>query len=326
MKKDKSQYSQRFVMSSSHVDKHGTVMTKEALESALKFINGNRKPHLGLEHNQTFPPLGRISNGEVIQGEDGEYYLVADQEYFDTVESLTLQNGLELIRESFSGENFPFVECEFEAREKIEILYDSVNFHSYQRGKDFVRELEDNSEIEFKGSEFMRKSEIPDPEIIVRLTEILVIAIGIGLRKIPEKLGEAIGDDLAKFYKLLTTTIKKSISELRPKNQPIHFIVELPIEKTLVELIVTTRNSDIAINAYKKEIIKNLKQEIEICIRNFDAEKIQYCLNDENRWELNYLLTKDGKVIGTKKSFKKRDDFFQEMVKNKMIKGKKNNA
>lgn len=306
MKQDKPKYSQRFVMSSSHVDKHGTVMTKEALESALKFINGKRKPRLGLDHNQTFPPLGRINNGEVIQGEDGAYYLVADQEYFDTVESLTLQNGLELIRESFTDENFPFVECEFESCEKIEILYDSVNFDSYQSGKKFIKDLEENSAIDFKGSEFMRKSEIPDPEIIVRLTEILVIAIGIGLRKIPEKLGEAIGDDLVKFYKLLTNTIKKSISELRPKNQPIHFIVELPVEKTKVELVVTTRNSDTAINAYKKEIIKNLKQEIEICIKSFNAEKIQYCLNEENKWELNYLLTKDGKVIGTKKSFKKR--------------------
>lgn len=313
-------------MSSSHVDKHGTVMTKEALESALEFINGKRKPRLGLDHNQTFPPLGRINNGEVIRGEDGAYYLVADQEYFDTVESLTLQNGLELVRESFADENFPFVECEFKSSENIEILYDSVNFASYQSGKKFIKDLEENSEINFKGSEFMRKSEIPDPEIIVRLTEVLVIAIGIGLRKIPEKIGEAIGDDLAKFYKLLSNTIKRSISELRPKNQPIHFIVELPVEETKVELIATTRNTDIAINAYKKEIIKNLKREIEICIKSFNAEKIQYCLNEENKWELNYLLTKDGKVIGTKKSFKKRDDFFQEMVKNQKGKGKKNNA
>jgi hypothetical protein len=326
MGKDKPKFSQRIVMSSSHVDKHGTVMTKEALESALKFINGARKPRLGLEHNQTFPPLGRISNGEVIKGGDGAYYLVADQEYFDTLESLTLPSGLELIRESFSGENFPFVECESKPREQIEILYDSVNFDSYQNGKDFIKELQDSSEIEFNGSEIMRKSEIPDPEIVFRLTEILVFAIGLGLRKIPEKLGEAIGDDLVKFYKLFTNAIKKSISELNPKNKPIHFIVELPIEKTIVDLVVTTRNPDVAIKAYKKDTIKKLKQEIEICITSLNAEKVQYFLNEENKWELNYLLTKDGKVIGTKKSFKKRDDFFQEMIKKQMDKGEKNNA
>lgn len=200
MNKNQSKYSQRIILSSSHLDKHGTVILREALESTLVIINGNRKPRLGLEHNQTFPPLGRINNGEVSRGEDGEYYLVADQEFFDLKERLTLSNGLELIRESFSGENFPFAECKFESHEVIEILYDPVNFDSYQNSKDFIKELIDSTEIEFKDSELMRKSEIPDPEIIIRITEILAIAIGIGFRKIPEKLCEAIGDDLVKFY------------------------------------------------------------------------------------------------------------------------------
>ena len=172
----------------------------------------------------------------------------------------------------------------------------------------------------------MRKSEIPDPEIIIRLTEILGIAIGLGLRKIPEKLGEAIGDDLVKFYKLITRIIKKSVSELRPKNQPIHFIVEIPIENSFVEFIVTTRNPDVAIKAFDKEIISKLRQDVEISIDSFDAEKIQYILNENHNWELNYLLTKDGKVIGTKKSLKRRDDFFQNMVEKQMTKDEKNNA
>ena len=326
MKDNKAKYSTRFVMSSTHIDKHGTMMTKEALESGLKYINGIRKPRLGLEHNQTIPPLGRINNGEIIQGEDGAYYLVADQEFFDFKESVTLSNGLELIRESFSGENFPFVECQFEPINKIEILYDFVNFESCEKGKKFIEELRTNSEIEFEGSMFARKSGIPDPEIIIRVTEIIGIALGIGLRKIPEKLGEAIGEDLAQFYRLFSNTIKKSISELLPKNQPIHFIVEIPVDKSLVELIATTRNPDIAIKAYDKKVISKLKQDIEISIKTFNAEKVQYCLNEENNWELNYMLTKDGKVIGTKKSFKKRDNFFQKMVEKQKARNKKNNA
>ena len=324
MTKNKTKYSERVVMSTTHLDKHGTIMTKEALESALKFINGDRKPRLGLEHNQTFPPLGRINNGEVFQGKDGEYYLLADQEYFDKVERIKLLNGLELFRHSFSEENYPFAECDFKSIDKIEILYDPANIENYRKGQSFIQDLKKGSKIEFNGAEFMRKSEIPDPEIIIRLTEILGIALGIGLRKIPEKLGEAIGNDLVEVYKLLKKTIKKSISELIPKTKPIHFIVEIPIEQSLVELIVTTRNPDVAINAYKEGVLSQLKQEIEISIKTFNAEKVQYFLNEDNEWELNYLLTKDGKVIGTKKSFKKRDDFFQEMVK--IQQEKENNA
>jgi len=326
MENDKAKLSRRIVMSSTHIDKHRTKMTKEALESGLEFINGDRKPRLGLEHNQTLPPLGRINNGEVVQGDDGEYYLVADQEFFDIQESIILSNGLALIIESFSDKNFPFVECEFEEIDKIKIKYDFVNFESYQKGKEFITELQKNSEVEFDGSVFSRKSAIPDPEIIIRITEVLGIALGIGLRKIPEKLGDAIGEDLAKFYRLLSNTIKKSVLELLPKNQPIHFIVEIPFEKSLVELIVTTRNPDIALNAYNREAISKLRSDMDVLINTFNAEKIQYFLNENNIWELNYMLTKEGKVIGTKKSFKRRNDFFQEMIEKQNEIDKKNNA
>lgn len=326
MNEKKAKYSQRYVLSSSNVDKHGHIITKQALESSLKFINGQRKPRLGLDHNRNFPPMGRINNGEVIE-KDGAYYLIADQEYFDVSKTVILSNGCELIEMSFSDENFPFTECEMETIETIEIQIDPINLGSFENGQSFLNELKLESDLEIKGSEFIRKSEIPDPEIILKLTEIIGIALGIGLRKLPEKLGEAIGDDLAKFYKLISTAVRKSVKEMIPKNRPIHFVVEIPINKTILELIVTTRNPDTAINAYKKEEIEKLKNELEFSVKNLNAEKIQFFFNEENKWEINYILASDGRVIGTKKSFKKRDDYFQKMVeKQKEKKVKKNNA
>lgn len=325
MSEKKTKYSQRYVLSSSNIDKHGHIMTKEVLESSLKFINGERKPRLGLDHNRNFPPMGRINNGEVIE-KDGAFYLVADQEYFDVSKSATLENGLELIEMSFSDENFPFIECEFEPIETIEVQIDPINLGSFENGQKFLNEIKSESDLEIKGSEFIRKSEIPDPEIVLKLTEIIGIALGIGLRKIPEKLGEAIGEDLVKFYKLIGKTIRKSVKEMIPKNKPIHFVVEIPINKTKVELIVTTRNPDIAIMAYKKENIEKLKEEIETSINHLKAEKIQFFFNKENKWEINYILASDGKVIGTKKSFKKRDEYFQKMVEKQKKRNKKDNA
>lgn len=322
MNEKKTIHSQRYVLSSSNIDKHGHVMTKEALESSLKFINGKRKARLGLDHNRNFPPMGRINNGEVIE-KDGVFYLVADQEYFDISKTAILENGLELIEMSFSDENFPFTECEFEPTETIEIQIDPINLGSFENGQEFLSDLKSESDLEIKGSEFFRKSEIPDPEIILKLTEIIGIALGIGLRKIPEKLGEAIGDDLVKFYKLIGKAIRKSVKEMIPKNRPIHFVVEIPIKKSIVELIVTTRNPDVAINAYKKEVIENLKKEIETSIKQLKAEKIQFFFNEENKWEINYILTSNGKVIGTKKSFKKRDEYFQKMVEKQKKRNKK---
>ena len=228
---------------------------------------------------------------------------------------------------SFSDENFPFIESEFEQIEIIEIQIDPINLGgSFENGQAFINDLKTESGLEIKGSEFIRKSEIPDPEIVIKLTEIIGFALGIGFRKIPEKLAESIGDDLVKVYKLIKKSIHKSVNELNPKNRPIHFIVEIPVEKAKLELIVTTRNPDFAINAYKKETIENLKEEIEYSIKKLNAEKIQFFYNETNKWEINYILASDGKVIGTKKSFEKRDDYFQKMVEEQKENEKENNA
>jgi len=38
----------------------------------------------------------------------------------------------------------------------------------------------------------------------------------------------------------------------------------------------------------------------------FGAARIQYLLNNNGEWEFNYLLTANGAVIGTEKSFDRR--------------------
>lgn len=69
---------QKITVSSTHLDSQGYMMTKEALESMLPYLNGKRKVRLGLEHIRTFPPFGVIMNGEIVQGNDDHFYLTAE--------------------------------------------------------------------------------------------------------------------------------------------------------------------------------------------------------------------------------------------------------
>ncbi|MEM6641830.1 MAG: hypothetical protein AAF616_02525 [Bacteroidota bacterium] len=105
---------QQIVLSTTHFDRHGEMMTKEALEMGAETINSGRRPRIGVEHDMTLPPLGRISNAEVIQGEDGEYYLVAYQEFFDSAEEIKLDDGEIVVREYFSIGGTPFAEVKTE--------------------------------------------------------------------------------------------------------------------------------------------------------------------------------------------------------------------
>jgi hypothetical protein len=213
----------KIVLSTTHVDRHGTKMSKEALESAIDLINGSVKPRLGLEHDMTLPPLGRINDAEVIQGDDGEHYLVGHYEYYEKREAISLKDGSILIKEKFIDETHKFAEVEKDAPDITRILFDRVNFEEYEDADKFIEELKEETEVEFSSIEIMRKSFIPDPEIVIELSKVAVAYFFSAkiLPKIAEKVSEDVSEDIANVYKLIKTTVVKATKRLIPKNRPI---------------------------------------------------------------------------------------------------------
>lgn len=315
---------QQIVLSSTHVDSHGMMMTKEALDNSAEMINSGRNPRLGLEHDMSFPPLGRITNAEVIQGKDGEYYLVAYQEYFDNRKQTTLEDGTVLYKEYFNEGGKPFTESKPEPKEKVEFKTDPVNFENRDSLEEFVDEIRQESNLDFDKELLLRKSVLPDPEIVIQVTSIIAVAIGVIKSKVTEKLGEAIGDDIANFYKFLRASAIGMIKRAIPKNKPITFVVEVH-DEIIVELIIKSNNPDEVVSAFTYDTLSKIQEKIISSKNYFNAEKIQFSFNEEKSWELNYMLTKDGATIGTKKAFDRRDKAFSELV-NKMIEKNDNNA
>jgi hypothetical protein len=308
---------EQIVLSSTHVDSHGMMMTKEALENAAKTINSDRNPRIGLEHDMSFPPLGRITDASVVQGKDGAYYLVAYREYFDNRKETVLEDGTILYKESFEKGAKPFVEAKPEHKEIIEIHTDPENFENIESLNEFFKELKVESDIDFSKQMLLRKSIISDPELVIKLSSIIAISIGIIATKIPEKVGEAIGEDVAKFYKLLRTSVLGMVKRAIPKLRPITFIIEIH-DDILIELLIVSNSPDEVVTAFSSDRINLIQEKVDTSKKIFGAEKIQFYYNDKNVWELNYMLTKDGSTIGTKKAFDRRDKAFQELV-NKMI-------
>src|SRR5664280_953276 len=161
---------QQIILTGTNLDLHGERMSLEHLEQDLKTINSNRRPRLGLEHDMTLPPLGRITEAEIIQGDDGEHYLVAYQEYFDKEEIIDF-NGEVLIKEYFSNGGTSFAEVQTESKEEIRISIYPHNFKDYQDADNFFKELKSESEIQFEKVHLIRKALIIDPELVYRLSE-----------------------------------------------------------------------------------------------------------------------------------------------------------
>ena len=309
---------ERITLSSTHIDLHGMRMSKEALEDAAKIVNSDRNPRIGLEHDMSFPPLGRITDAEVLKGEDGEYYLVGYREYFDERKQTTLKDGSLLYIEYFKNGGKPFTEAKPDIVDKIQINADPSNFENREEMEALVEDIEKASGIEFSKQHLLRKSHIPDPEMVIKITGILAAGIGIIASKVTEKTGEAIGDDVAKFYKLVRASVIGMVQRAIPKLRPITFIFEIHEENVIVELLIKSNNPDFVVGAFAENKVKTIKQKVETSKDIFGAEKIQFMFSEKDEWELTYMLTDKGETIGTKKSFDRRDVAFQELV-NKMI-------
>ncbi|NLR62601.1 hypothetical protein HGH93_31210 [Chitinophaga polysaccharea] len=305
---------ERYVISSTHVDSQGVRMAKSALESALPQLNGKRKVRLGLEHIRTFPPFGVMMNGEIFQGEDEHFYLAAESVYFDKQELFKLEDGTKLIKEYFSEGIHPFVECEEDEVDKLEISTDPANFEGDQDISEVNRIVAEQSGLEFTQSKFGRKSALSDPETIVTITKSLAIILGIIKSKLPEKISEAIGDDLAKFYKLISTLAIETIKRVKPANRPKNFVIEYPNAECIIELVITTHKADRVLNSLTIEKLAIITSKTEQ-LKNLNPEKIQFIYNDDDNWEFNYLLSSDGSAIGTIKAFNKRNMLYNQILK-----------
>jgi hypothetical protein len=303
-------------------------MSKETLIKTAEAINGNRRPRMGLEHDMTFPPLGRISNAKVIKGNDNEYYLIGNQEYYDKRENITLNDGTKMIKESFSSQGTPFAEVDFKYLENIEILADISNFTSDKSFTFYYKELKDESKIKFNGRRLLRKSVFNDPEIVIRLSELYVLYFfGRHLfpklaKKVGDKLSDKISDDIIKLYDLIKILVMKSTKYLNPKNKKTTYIFDFPAEIN-IELIIKSNSADEVLESIKKEQLEKLQSKIHEYKKLFSAEKIQFIFSASKEWKLNYLLTKTGEAIGLEKCFKDRDKKFEEVIKETIIRNKK---
>lgn len=250
------------VISSTHLDSHNERMSKQALDMGADTINSSRKPRLGLEHDMTLPPLGRINNAQVIHGKDGEYYLVAYQKYFDLQEEILI-NGQKFIIESFKNEEFSFAEVQKDTLSKIEISVDAQNFDNYDAVDNFYKEIQNETEIEFDRIGLSRKSELSDPEIVYRLTEASIYAYWglklakLILKKTTKKLTDKISDDLASFYEIIKSSAKKIIKNSIPKNRPITHIVDFPADIN-ISLIMVGKSPNVIVKALNKKVVGKL--------------------------------------------------------------------
>lgn len=297
--------------STTYIDRHNERMTLQALESMACRINSDRKPILTIEHDVTLPPIGKLLKAWVEPTEDGEHRLLIEQETFEKEEQIVLPDGSHGLMRQSDTDRSPFVKRVVDIPPILDITADLANFASLDDYQALLDEIRSASSLPFENSEMGRKALIVDPEIIITLSkEIIAYLVASKIidkfsSKIIDKVGDKLSDDLADFYTWVRSIAFKYAKYAIPKNRPITYIFNIPINPQVELVIRTNDSSDVAASIMVDNLEEPLKLAI-ACRDKLGAERVQFLLNKAGEWKLNYMLTDKGQVIGTKKSFTRK--------------------
>jgi hypothetical protein len=296
------------VVATTHVDKHNTRITKEALEGMAQDLKHSGKvPSLTIEHDSILPPIGKVVDGWVEKRDDGEFQFITISEVFENKTEIRLPDDSIAYLEASETDVRPFSLRETEdTLHEPKIYVDLANFSSEKEYEKFNNEIKEVGE--FKAEIIGRKSFIPDPEIIITILQYAMgSALGIKvIEKLSDKATEAVTEDVAnKAYGVIKKAVKSIANYAIPKNRPITYIFLIPGEIN-IELAVRTNDPNIAIHAISQDEINGVLEKVESYLDILDISKVQFLYDTKEEWQFNFLLTNKGEVIGSPMSHKRR--------------------
>lgn len=97
-----------------------------------------------------------------------------------------------------------------------------------------------------------------------------------------------------------------------PKNKVLHTIFEIPGTPN-IELHIKSDAVNRIEKALKPSSLVKVHKKIAILQSQLSISEIHFIFNTKDNWDFSYLITEEGKIIGTKESFKKRDKLFEKI-------------
>ncbi|RYE12799.1 MAG: hypothetical protein EOP34_10140, partial [Rickettsiales bacterium] len=304
---------EKVIIRSVTIDKHGDYIPLEMMEEYVNTVNGKNKMRYLANHRRDIPPIGYFDNAEISNLNSVYHTLIEPISYKNRT---TADWDEDLIIED-AGKPLIFINRNDENLELLRIAIDKNNFTSMQSLGETGKQLKELHAEPIALELNMRKDLFPDPQLVITLAKYAFIfypLITPLMKKMGEKLAEDLADDLYKACKVKAKNLVKKLSssvrlvrqDIVPKDKVLNTIFEIPgdpyielhiksDDPTKIEKGLTTRN------------LSRVHQKIENLRRHVDISEIYFKLNDKDKWDFNYLLTKDGKAIGTRSIFKKRD-------------------
>lgn len=292
------------ILSTTHLDRQGERIAREALEQMASNVNGEYAVALTVEHDCTLPPLGKSLTARVEKRPDGEYQLVGSFEEFSRSLVVRLPNG-ELAHKHYSEQNTkPFLLSDRSAPEVTEVRVDHQNFEGASSLQAFYDELDPERSV-VQGRLF-RKSLIPDPLVVIAAAKAVTTYFFV---KQADRLAsptlDSVGKDVAKFYAWVRCTAFSAAKHCFPKHRPVIYVIEFA-GRPCIEFVACTRDPHTLLSAVRESVLLTKVEEALEIAATLEVLLVQFLLDRNGDWKFNYAHTSDGGVIGTPASFRRR--------------------
>lgn len=298
------------IVSSNELDRQNQRIALSALkEMADQFSQSKFATRMGIAHDNTLLPVGKVIRGELVELEHGVIALEAQiDDFIDEFQQITGPDNECLYFGRSLHDSRPFVEIGSDLGGDFVVSLNPLDFTEldYSEIERFITEVE-NGQVETH----VKKSLVPEIEIVITLaTRVLQYLV---VNKVMDKTAEKISDDIANVYDNIKQLAKFVFSRIKGK-KTITYLLTAPDQP--VELIVRCDNVETLAKAifekdsgYIEETHKKFSQHL-----HGEIKKIQFLFNVEsNKWELNYITSSIGEVIGTKKCYRHAVNLYKEI-------------
>ena len=301
------------IVSGTGVDKQSQQITLPALREYAEFINSSDTAlRMGLNHDRTLPPVGKVISGELIPY-DGKVLLEATiDDFIEEFERCIGPNGEPLYRGKSTVDSRPFAGEKASSDAQLMLKINPIHF-TQEEFSDVTEYLQ--SQCNIKVDTTFEKGIEPTIQLVFLFAHGLIAILSSKTKeRAARKLSDEIANDIAKMYTKLKDAIvyvTKKIASIYKKDfifvepgQPVEFVVRAKTANEVLDAFVQLRAFDFV------SVVEQFKH-----YTNDNIDKIQFLFDDvDTTWKMTYLTTKDGQVIGKEATYKKAVKIYQEIM------------
>jgi hypothetical protein len=132
---------------------------------------------------------------------------------------------------------------------------------------------------------------------------------------------EVIEPEVKNFLQVMIAAVKRMALLAVPKYRPVTYVLQVHGNPNL-EFVARSRDADAVIKAFAERDAPNLRGHVDSLNKQFQPEMIQFRLLENGNWAFSYLVTKNGKVIGSRMALDHRAVVLQDMASKRSRKKK----